>query len=115
MMHIWGDGWQYWDDLYKAEKYFNDFYERCTGKHPCTKEKWGEIRYECAWNWLTTFEDARIFKGVLQKTVQKYPQVAAELCTNAWYVIDDLWFEGWCRGVCFKSKLDNKNKGCIDD
>lgn len=45
-MHIWGDDWPYWDELYKAQTdIWNTVYRWTRCKILC-KEKYGEIRYE---------------------------------------------------------------------
>ena len=102
VMHCWGDEWPWWDELYKAEKYFCDFFEKCTGKRPCTKEKYGTIRYEVTWNWIENEEHCRIYKEAIRRTITKFPKVAGEVCMDAG-ILRDEYFEGWCAGVVYQS------------
>lgn len=97
--HIWGDDWAHWDELYTAEKWMVKLYERITHKYMVTKEKYGTIRYEHAFGWLTSEEDIRIFKLVIRKAVKKFPNVAGEIVADIWLPIDDPYFEGWCAGI----------------
>jgi len=102
-MHNWNDNWPYWDELYRAEKFFNNLYERCTYLRPVTKEKYGTIRYGHTMSWINCQDHCRIFREVIRRTVKKFPNVAAEICDNARHVLYDDYFEGWCAGVVFKA------------
>lgn len=102
-MHYWGDDWPYWDDLYEAQEYFINLYQRCTGKYPHTKEKYGTIRFEATFIWITTDEHVRIFREAIRRTVKKFPNVAGEICSSAGHVLIDKYFTGWCAGVTFQA------------
>lgn len=102
-MHSWGDSWEHWDTLYKAEHFLNVFYYKCTKKNMWIKEKWGTIRFEYESKWLENERDFKIFKESIRRTVKKYPEVAGEVCSSAGHVLDDPYFEGWCAGICFKA------------
>ena len=107
--HIWGDDWEHWDTLYKAQHWFIKLYERVTGKYPQTKEKYGTIRYEYEYLWLIVTDDegevvqdnSAYFKEIIRRTVKKFPEVAAELVADAGYMLNDEYFEGWCNGIMF--------------
>lgn len=98
-MHNWHDSWPHWGILYNAQYYFGELYYRCTKKRPITKEKWGSIRYEFDWTWITSEKEAQVFRECLRRTIRKYPQVAAEIVLDAGHVLQDDYFEGWCNGV----------------
>lgn len=102
-MHSWGDDWPHWPDLYKAQEYFRNLYERCTGKRPITKEKYGTIRYEWVELWIKKEDHLRIFREVIRRTVKKFPKVAGEICSDAGHVLVDEYFQGWCAGVCYQA------------
>ncbi len=106
-MHSWADGWPHWEELYKAEKYFCDLYERCTYLKPITKEKWGTIRYEHTFGWIIDNEHARIFRESVMRTIKKYPNVAAEIAYDAGFVLNDVYFKGWCNGIVFIKEVYN--------
>ena len=106
-MHKIGDSWQYWEELAKAEHYFNALYCRCTGKRPYTKETWGVIRYGILWSCIETTDDARLFQECIRRTVRKFPNVAAEVVADAAHVLDDRAFNDWCEGVIFVSASKN--------
>jgi len=102
-MHSWGDDWPYWVELYQAAGYFSKFFRRCTGQEPMIKEKYGTIRYEMTFIWLDSKEHSRIFREAIMRTVRKFPKVAGEIADDAGHVLNDEYFEGWCRGVTFKA------------
>lgn len=99
--HCWGDGWEHWNELYKAERYFNKFYEKCTGKYPMTKEKYGTMRFEYIYLWIESEEHCRIFKEGVRRTIKKFPHVAGEVVSDASHVLNDEYFNGWCNGVSY--------------
>lgn len=102
-MHSWGDDWPHWAALYKAQEYFADLYERCTGLRPRTKEKWGTLRYEAVYRWIENEEHARLFRECIMRTIKKYPSVAGEVCSDAAHIINDDYFNGWCSGITFQT------------
>jgi hypothetical protein len=97
--HDWGDDWPHWNELYKAQKWVREFFERCTGKTLHSKEKYGTIRYELTFLWLENDNDFMVFKRALQKAVIKFPNVAAEIVSDAQGLVEDDFFNGWCAGV----------------
>lgn len=97
--HEWGDEWPYWKELYRAQKYFCRLYEKCTGKYPSTKEKYGTIRYEFTYLWIVEDNHPYIFRECLRRTVKKFKNVAGEIVIDAGHVLDDEYFRGWCAGV----------------
>lgn len=102
-MHEWGDDWPYWNTLYKAQKYFTKFYFKCAGHYPWTKEKYGTIRYEHTFGWITSHREAFIFREAIRRAVKKFPEVAAEVAEGAGHVLDDEYFFGWCSGVAYQA------------
>lgn len=44
--HIWGDTWEHWDELYKAEHFIIKYVYKYSKCRLISKEKYGSIRYE---------------------------------------------------------------------
>jgi hypothetical protein len=101
MHHDWDGDWPYWLDLYKAQAFFIKLYEKATGNHPHTKEKYGTIRYESTYLWITSEKEVFTFRECIRRTVKKFPNAAGEVCCHAGFVLEDEFFEGWCQGVAY--------------
>lgn len=98
-MHSWGDEWEGWDTLYKAEKWMRTFYKKCTGKYMMSKEKWGTIRYEFTSMWIESEMDCFIFREMIRRAIKKFPTIAREIVSDAGHTLNDEYFDGWCNGV----------------
>ena len=101
MSHYWGDDWEHWDELYKAEKWIVKFYEKVTGKYMITKEKYGTIRFEFEYKWITNEHEKNMFKETIRRAVKRFKNVAGEITNDAGHVLDDEFFAGWCQGISF--------------
>lgn len=44
--HLWGDDWEHWNDLYKAETWIRKYVKRHSLCRIISKEKYGSIRFE---------------------------------------------------------------------
>ena len=110
--HCWGDDWEHWAELCKAESWICKMFERIRHKHIYSKEKYGTIRYEYTWMWLENDDDWLVFKKIIRKAVRKFPNVAGE-------IVDDLaglasgYFGAWCAGVLWVTSGNcwRNNKG----
>lgn len=48
-VHIWGDDWPHWAELYAAEVWIADYVYKWSKCRLQSKEKWGSLRYERIW------------------------------------------------------------------
>ncbi len=98
--HEWGDEWEHWDELYKAQRWMNDIFERCRKKYMHSKEKYGTIRYEYTYLWLENDEDWLTFKKIIRRAVRKFPNVAGEVVNElSSGMVADEYFHAWCAGI----------------
>lgn len=102
-MHEWGDSWEHWKELYKAENYISNFVYRWSRCILCSKEKYGSIRYEWmfpplggvyyrywyskAWIHCWLYQKWALFGwwvcGIaIKKAIKKWPYLEEELCCD---------------------------------
>lgn len=79
--HDWGSEFDF-DGLSKAEQWLKKVYRRATRNQMITKEKYGTIRYEFTYLWMTKKKDRAIFLELLKRTTIKFPEFAGEIVSD---------------------------------
>lgn len=79
-MHIWGDEWPFWGDLWDAVTYLHDQFDRRGFKILSIKEKFGTIR-----TWFAETPAASEYRRAYMATVARFPHIAAEILVDADY------------------------------
>ncbi len=109
--HDWGSDFNF-RRLGDAGRHLGKLYERITKKHMMWKEKYGTIRYEFLFLWITTDEEAIIFDKCLRHCIKRFPDVAGELADDAVYSFTNPEWEGFYKGVVHLHDALNKENAC---
>lgn len=100
--HQWDDGFDF-TKLEKAGTWIATFYRRLTGKNMIWKEKYGTIRYEFTYFWLSEDDEAIILFEILRRATVKFPKLAAEIVDDMAYCISDgersTYYKGYFDGI----------------
>lgn len=102
-MHIWGDDWKWWKELYDAQQFIYKYTYRWSLCRLCSKEKYGTIRYEFMFppfsgifynHWYSRWWISSklhnlwarfgwyICGKAIKKALKKWPQLEKELCSD---------------------------------
>ncbi len=87
-MHLWGDSWPHWDQLYKSENNINKKFEERTGLVLLSKEKYGTVRYEhivdpkTKYSFADTKDNWMILKEIVFEEIEEYPEIKDELLSD---------------------------------
>lgn len=99
--HDWGDADFDFDALNRVGRYISKLYKRCTGKQIVWKEKYGTIRYEFTSAWLNDESDCNTFRAIVNRTVEKFPKYAGEVCDDLSWMFRDEKVNEFYRGIVY--------------
>jgi hypothetical protein len=100
--HQWGDEFDF-GGLYKVEAWINKAYRRITGKHMMTKEKYGTLRYEYEYMWMSSDEDVLLFLEILKRATVKFPKFAGEIVDD---IVPSIQYMADGKGVYYKGYFE---------
>jgi hypothetical protein len=100
--HVWGDGFDF-NGLYIAGRWIETFYRRLTKNHIQWKEKYGTLRYEYEWAWITEKDQAVVFFEILKRACLKFPKFAGELISDVIPSCTHIYYKGYFEGVLWGS------------
>ncbi len=109
--HRWGDDFDF-VELDRAMDWIYKFYRRATGYRPIMKEKYGTVRYEFAHMWIDTNEQVVVFCEILYRAIHKFPEVAAEIVTDASVDFEVPFYTAYFKGVCWGQCQSEWKSGC---
>lgn len=95
--HFWGDKDFDFGKLYDAMDWIHNEAHKI-GINPCTKEKYGTIRYEFVYLWsknkkgkpdYPTEEQFKEFNKIIKRAEQKFPKIAKEISEDWYWMFED--------------------------